>query len=230
MSRQKLVLTTFLLLAACATQASPEDRKMADALCAQGKTLLASGKKAEARDVYASATHRDINNPRAWNGLGVADDLLGKKSEAQDAYQHAVDLAPNDLTALNNLAHLYLESGDADAALRLLEPHADDKDATPTLKQNLAAARKAAQTKQAPTTENYADIGSFPTEGMANAHLKEARGILGGAGKDLTFTAVPEVKITGGTPTFAARINGKSPQDICDDLNPQAIPCVPHGK
>ena len=193
MSRPKLILFGLLILASCATSVAPEDRKMADALCAQGKTLLAAGKAGEARDVYASATHRDIDNPRAWNGLGVADDLLGKRLEAQDAYQHAVDLAPDDLTALNNLAHLYLEIGDADAALRLLEPHANDAGVTPTLKQNLAVARKSAEVKHAPTTENYADLGSFATEGMAKARLKEARGLLSDAG-DLTFTAVPEVK------------------------------------
>jgi tetratricopeptide (TPR) repeat protein len=230
MSRQKFVLLSLLILASCATPVSPEDRQMADALCAQGKSLLASGKTADARDVYASATHRDINNPRAWNGLGVADDLLGKRVEAEDAYEHAVDLAPGDLTALNNLAHLYLENGDPEAAQRLLEPHANDPGATATLKQNLAVARKAVAAKEPPEEESYADIGSFPTEGMAKAHLKEARGILGGEAKELTFSVAPEVKIAGGTPTFTARVTGKPPEDICDELNPQAIPCVPHGK
>jgi predicted Zn-dependent protease len=229
MPRQKFALLALVILSACATPASPEDRQMADALCAQGKALLAAGKTTDARDVYASATHRDIDNPRAWNGLGVADDLLGKRAEAEDAYQHAVDLAPGDLTALNNLAHLYLENGDPEAALRLLEPHAKDSGVTPTFKQNLAVARKTAAAKEPAAVESYADIGSFPTEGMAKAHIKEARGLLSDAG-DLTFSVAPEVKVAGGTPTFTARITGKPPQDICDELNPQAIPCVPQGK
>ena len=226
MPRSKIPLLCVLLLAGCAS-ASPEDQQMANALCAQGKTLLAAGKTGEARDMYTSATKRDDDNARAWNGLGVADDMMGKRDEAETAYKHAVDLAPNDLTAINNLAHLELEKGDAEEAVRLLEPHANDTDATQTLKQNLAAAQKALQNA---SDDNYADLGSSPTEGMANAHLKEAKGLLGSDARDLTFTVVPEVKISGGTPVFTARVTGKAPQDICDELNPRAFPCVPHGK
>jgi tetratricopeptide (TPR) repeat protein len=217
-----------LTLAACASHASPEDAKMANALCIQGKTLLASGKNADARDMYASATNRDRKNARAWNGMGVAYDMLGKRAEAMDAYQHAVELAPNDLSAVNNLAHLYIETGDAEDAVSLLEPYANDAAAPLALKQNLAAARKAASIKQTAKSDTYADLGSYPTEGMAQGHVIEARSLLDD--NEVVMAVAPEVKTGGGIPTFTIKATGRSPQSICDDLNPKAFPCIPHGK
>ena len=90
-----------------------------------GKNAARGGKNADARDVYASATHRDEQDARAWNGLGAAYDMLGKRAEAMDAYQHAIELAPNDVSIVNNLAHLYIETGDAQDAITLLYPFAD---------------------------------------------------------------------------------------------------------
>jgi tetratricopeptide (TPR) repeat protein len=226
---KRLSIGLFLFLAACATQASPDDMRMANNLCMQGKTLLAAGKTNEARDVYASATHRDDQNARAWNGLGVSLDLLGKRNEAEDAYKQAIDLAPGDLTAINNLAHLYLATGDADDAVRLLEEHENDPGVTPTFKQNLVAARKAAQLATPAAQENYADLGYYPTDGMAQAHVRAAEKLLD-SDSDIIFSVIPEVKIAGGTPVFTVHATGKAPQDICDMLNPQAFPCVTHGK
>jgi len=217
-----------LLAAACASQTSPEDAQMAGALCAQGKTLLASHKYSDARDIYLSATMRDSRNARAWNGLGVASDLLGKRDEAVSAYKHAIDLAPHDLTATNNLAHLYIETGKADEAVHLLEPYANDSSATPTMRQNLETARKAAQVNETATSEVYADIGSYPTEGMAQGHMAEIRKLLDD--KDVVLVITPEVKTGGGIPVFTIKATGRSPQSICEDLNAKAFPCVPVGK
>jgi tetratricopeptide (TPR) repeat protein len=229
MPRSKLLpLCLCFALAACAS-ASPEDAQMSNALCNQGKSLLSSGKTTDARDIYASATQRDADNARAWNGLGVANDLLGKKDEAQDAYRHALDLAPGDMTALNNLGHLYLTSGDPEDAVQLLEAYANDSGAPPALRQNYAAAKKAAAAREA-AVETYADLGASPTEGMAQAHISEVQELLGDDAQGLTFTVVPDVQVAGGTPVFTARASGKPPQDICDMLNPKAFPCVPHGK
>ncbi len=217
-----------LMLGACAT--SPEDAQMADALCEQGKTLLAAGKNREAHDVYASATYRDDDNARAWNGLGVADDLLGKREDAQKDYQHAVKLAPYDLAMVNNLGHSFIETGDADAAIALLQPVANDSTAPATLHQNLAMAEQMAQTKQTATSIVYADLGSYPTDGMAQGQLREAKAILGRDAKGLNFAIEPEVKTGGGVPTFTIKVTGRSPQDICDELNDKAFPCVPYNK
>jgi Tfp pilus assembly protein PilF len=229
MLRQKISpLFLCLILAACASHASTEDAQMANALCAQGKTLLATGKNADARDIYASATHRDEHNARAWNGLGVAYDMLGKHAEAMDAYQHAVALDPNDLSAMNNLAHLYIETGDAADAIALLEPYANDPKAPSTLKQNMVVARKAARVEQTAVSDVYADLGSYPTEGMAKGHLAEARHLLND--DEVVLAIEPEVKTGGGIPTFTIKATGRSPQSICDDMNAKAFPCIPHGK
>lgn len=216
--------------AACASQASPDDAKMANALGAQGKALLTQGKNAEARDIYQSAVSRDDHNAHLWNGLGVAYDLLGKRDKAKDAYQHAVKLAPNDLVAANNLAYLYLEEGDPASAVRLLAPFGEDATVPLALKQNLAKATKAATAKESLGNDVYADLGSYPTAGMARGRVAEAKKLLGKGAEELSFVVVPEVKVGGGTPVFTIKIVGADPQSICDDLNPKALPCVPFGK
>jgi tetratricopeptide (TPR) repeat protein len=218
-----------LALAACAG-ASPEDQQMAQALSAQGKKLLASGKTAEALDMYASALNRDDENAQAWDGLGVANDLLGKRAEAEDAYKNAVDLDPDDATAVNNLAHLYLEKGDPDAAVQLLQPYANTLKTPPTLRQNLTAATKALRVKQEKTGDVYADLGASPTEGMAQGRLAEVRHILDDDAEGLSFAIVPEVKTGGGIPVFTLRATGDDPRSICETLNAEAFPCIPHGK
>lgn len=229
MLRKVTPLLLCLLLTSCAG-ASPEDAQMSNALSAQGKTLLAATKNTEARDIYASAVERDDSNARAWNGLGVSYDLLGKRDKAQDAYQHAVNLDPHDMTAVNNLAHLYLEKGEAAEAVRLLTPYANDPAAPPTLKQNLAIATKSVQDKETIDGGVYADLGSSPTEGMAQGHVAEAKKILGRDAKGLTFLVIPEVMVGGGTPVFTIKVLGQDPQSICEDLFSQGLPCVPHGK
>ena len=226
MSPKKFAPLLFcVLLAACASAPSPEDAQMANSLCEQGKVLLKSGKNTNALDVYTSATTRDPQNSRAWNGLGVAYDLTGNKIAAKSAYQSALDLAPNDLSVVNNLAHLYLETNQPEEAVALLELHANDGNVPATLLQNLDTARKAVA---ATSTEVYAELGSYPTEGMARGHLSEVTSLLND--KNVTISIMPEVRIGGGTPTFTLKATGRSPISICADMNAEAIPCLPHGK
>jgi predicted Zn-dependent protease len=203
--------------------------QMANMLCAQGKVLLAKRKTSEARDMYANAVHRDPDNARAWNGLGVADDMLGKRKEAEDAYKQSIDLLPTDPTAANNLAHTDIATGDPEAAIALLEPFEANPAATPTLRQNLAAARKAISNRPVPH-QPYADLGASPTEGMAQAHLAEVRSLLGDESRNIDLAVVPDVKVSGGIPVFTIHATGKDPQEICDILNPQAFPCTVQGK
>ncbi len=231
MRRTKLpLLSVCLILAACALPARPEDTQMATSLCAQGKTLLVAGKTEEALAVYDSATEKDEQNAQAWNGLGVANDMLGKRDEALDAYQKAVDLAPEDRGANNNLAHLYLEMGKADEAVRLLQPLVDKPGAPPALRQNFEAATKALRIKQEQAGDSYADLGAYPTNGMAQGHLAEIHQLLDADMAGLTIAVMPEVKVGGGTPVFTIKATGRSPQSICDKLNAEAYPCIPHDK
>ena len=219
-----------LALAACAGQASPEDAQMSSALAAQGKALLVQGKNVQALDIYKSAIEHDDNNARAWNGLGAAYDLLGQKEQARDAFEHAVDLAPDDVGAVNNVAHAEIEQGDFDSALHLLAPYASKPDAPLTLKQNWDIATRMAHAKEAAASNVYADLGAYPTQGMARGHLAEVKKLLGSDADKITMSIVPEIKVTGGTPVFTIKATGKDPQDICDTLNAEAFPCVPVGK
>jgi tetratricopeptide (TPR) repeat protein len=223
------LLLAVVVLAACASRASPEDAKMAVALSAQGKALLSAGKTSEARDIYFSATSRDDQNARAWNGLGVSYDLLHKRALARDAYEHAIDLAPKDRTAANNLAHLYLAEGNADAAVELLEPFAKMKNAPDALKQNYAKAKKIVLDKEAEQEDPHADLGSFPTEGLAQGRIAKVKPLLEGM-EGLSFLVAPDVKTEENMPFFAAKVESKNPQAVCQRLISKGLLCSLHGK
>jgi len=235
---RSVVLLSLLALTACAGDPAPEDALMADSLASQGKALLAKGKYEEARDIYLSATSRNDLSPRAWNGLGVAYEMLGKRKAAREAYEKALELAPDDQAAANNYAHLLISEGEADEALQVLENHKDDSVAPKTLKQNFAKATKQAQAEQSkkPADEkpddseetSYADLGAAPTEGMAKNRIKQIKSALGSQAAGLSFRIVPEVKVFGGTPVFTIRGTGKDPQSLCEELNSLALPCFPH--
>ena len=224
------LLSVCLVLAACAMPVSPEEAQRTNELCAQGKKLLIAGKTTEALDMYASATNVDSRNVQAWNGLGVAQDMLGHSDKALDAYQKAVELDPTDASVTNNLAHLYLEMGDAEDAVRLLQPFADKLTLPPVLHQNFDAATKAVRVKQEQAGDTYADLGSYPTDGMAQGHLAEVRQLLDGDAEGITLIIDPEVKVGGGTPVFTIKATGRSPLDLCENLNAKAYPCLPHVK
>lgn len=253
--KKTLFLWAFVLLSACATTPGPEDVAMANALCDQAKILLMQGQKDQARDLYTSATTRDANNPRAWNGLGVVDELLGKGDEAAAAFDRAMHLSPDNRAIINNRAHLALDKGDYDQAIVWLEPFRHDGDLPPAIRQNLAAAYGAvgrnddatqllsidltpAQVRQrllgyqnrARSHESYADLGSYPTDAMAQAHITEARTMIDNPGDDIKFTVVPDVKISGGIPVFTVHVTGASPTVLCTAFNSSGFPCIPHGK
>jgi Tfp pilus assembly protein PilF len=227
--KKKFLLLTVVVLTACASHASPEDAKMASALTAQGKALLSAGKTSEARDIYVSAVSRDNKNARAWNGLGVSYDLLRKHERARDAYQRAIDLAPNDMTAANNLAHLYLEEENAEAAVALLEPYARKKNAPDALKQNFVKAKLIVQDKEAAKEKSHANLGSFPTKGLAWGQIAKAKTMLEGV-EGLSFVVVPDVKIDQDTPFFVAKAESEKPQMVCRRLDPKGFPCTIHLK
>ncbi len=221
---------TISLLVLCATlsacaSVSPEDAKMSLALSAQGKALLAEGKKAEARDVYASAVKRNDENARAWNGLGVTNELLGKKTAAREAYQKALDLAPGDMTAANNLAHLYLAQNKAQEAYDLLKPFAGKRNAPEALRQNFAKAAQVLKDKEG--QKPYADLGSFRTEGLAQGIAAKAQKSLDDS--DLVFNVAPEVKKKDGTPVFTVKVTGAAPASVCERLKAKAVSCVARG-
>ncbi|MDD3029626.1 MAG: tetratricopeptide repeat protein [Alphaproteobacteria bacterium] len=259
MSLFRLVSCTVLCasLAACASAPAPKNEPMTTAMTAQGKALLSKGKKEEARDIYLSALARDKNNARAWNGLGVAYDLLGDRAKARDAYEHAQALLPHDITVANNLAHLYLEDGRPAEALKLLAPHINDKNAPSIVRQNYERAQtllRAPASKPAKATPAkkrtapppvkkekpakkaveiqgkkmaYATLGSFPTEGLAKAHLSRVKPLLEGL-KSLTLSLTPDVQVSGGTPVFTLKAKTQDPEAVCRRVAPQGFTCTPY--
>lgn len=251
------VCLTSVLLAACAP--SEEDVRMAASLSDQGKGLLAANKADEARDTYLAATARDGGNARAWNGLGAAQDILGKTAEAEQAYRKALAVDAGNLAAANNLSRLILSRGEVAEAIALLEPHAGQEAFLPPMRVNLAHAyalagrdadadailrgvlpadqikrRRAAWHAERMAFEShaevYADLGSYPTEAMAQGFVTRARAIGGNDAALWVFAVTPEVKIMGGTPVFSVRVTGAAPAEICDLYKAQAVPCVPVGK
>lgn len=75
---------------------------------------------------------------RAHIGRGIALDLTGRFEQAQTAYLAALDLAPGDTRAQNNLALSYAFAGNFGRAVEIMHPMATAPTATPRLRQNLA--------------------------------------------------------------------------------------------
>lgn len=68
------------------------------------------------------ATALDESEPRRWIKLGNVQMVLGRQPAAYLAYQRAVDLAPDNIEALENLAILAVRQRDYDSAKRFVEP------------------------------------------------------------------------------------------------------------
>lgn len=114
----------------------------ADFHCAYGRVLLKLKRAQEARTQYEEALVISPRDKQALNGFGVALDYLGDHEHARMEYKKELAEAPGDLATLNNLAHSYMLSADYIRAAKLLAPHANDPDASATLKLNLAEAER----------------------------------------------------------------------------------------
>jgi len=251
-----------------------EEERLSESLADAGKDLLASGKNAEAVAKYQEAIGHNNANSRAWNGQGAAYVLAGDYEKAKEAFSRALELDPQNPAIANNLAHVYMETGDAGAAVELLTPFAESKDAPEQLMQNfeLAKAAKAAsqtpvqskpviEEKKAPAKagdkkkskpgkaaeqkkektepkavtapsasvpaakEEFADLGSFATQGMAEGKAELVRDILKDSKDLLTIKIVPVLKDANGVPAFNVRAYGKTSHDACENLKAASYPC-----
>jgi Tfp pilus assembly protein PilF len=72
-----------------------------------------AGQLDAAEEEYRSIIEKQPDSVRAWVNLGNVRSRQGLASEAERAYRRALDLAPEDPDALNNLAWLLLEGGTA---------------------------------------------------------------------------------------------------------------------
>jgi len=81
---------------------------------AQLRSALAleqAGRLEEAAQAYARILDRHPQSPRAWVNLGNVEAARRRSAEAEAAYRRAIEIAPDQPEALNNLAWLLLQQG-----------------------------------------------------------------------------------------------------------------------
>lgn len=85
-----------------------------------GNVALARGEANLALQSFARAVEISPGEPRTWNAIGIALELLGRPGEAERAYRQALEAAPGYGPALANLCLAVLRRGDFTAAEDLL--------------------------------------------------------------------------------------------------------------
>jgi Flp pilus assembly protein TadD len=95
---------------------------------------------AAAEALFARVVTLDPNDTVALCDLGVARDLQGHHADAQEAYRMALGAAPTSISAQVNMGLSMALSGNADGAVRLLQPLAAAPDAAPRVREDFALA------------------------------------------------------------------------------------------
>jgi len=226
-----------------------------------GRLLLKLGQAEAAKEQYEKALALDSDDIKALNGLGVALDYLGDHERAQKVYRDALDDDSDNMSTLSNLGHSYVLSGSYEAAIRLLEPYVGNKNATPVLRQNLAEAYgllgmevdaermermdlneaeikknrtfyQTQRTKLALVPKFYADLGSFPTEDIAEVKKNMAAHIVGVESEKLKIIVKSGVSVSGGTPHFNVLVSGFSNSyqlhNFCELIKKAEFSCSEH--
>lgn len=104
-----------------------------------GVTLVALNQPAQAIEILQQSLKK-TPDPRAYGGVGVAEDLLGDFKAAEDAYRQGLTLAPGDLSLRNNLGLSQAIAGQYEAAVETLRGVATDPAAGARHRLNLALA------------------------------------------------------------------------------------------
>lgn len=108
-----------LVLAAGGCKSSVEKARAYDALYDQ---MMVNKAYPAAMHTIAQATVLDDNDPVRWIKLGAVQNILDRPAQAMISYQRALDLAPDNLDALENLAILAVRAKDYSSAKRFVEP------------------------------------------------------------------------------------------------------------
>ncbi len=90
--------------------------------------------------LYDALIDWDPYDHRAWNGKGVALDMLARHSEAQVAYREGLAAAPGNPNLSNNLGLSLALTGQLDEAIEVLSAVAEGRADIVTARQNLALA------------------------------------------------------------------------------------------
>src|SRR5215469_10478253 len=92
----------------------------ADPTLAEAMALLQSGDAAGAARMLETLTGREPRNGRAWRNLGVAYERTKEPDRAIAAFQHAIEVQPEMVGPLYNIAIAYAAKKDADAVFAWL--------------------------------------------------------------------------------------------------------------
>jgi Flp pilus assembly protein TadD len=103
-----------------------------------GRMLLASDPRG-AEQSFLEALSHDPRDAKALNDLGIARDLQGRHADAQAAYRQALGVAPEMQAAIANLALSLALGGQAAQGAALLRPLAGAPNASPRVRQDMAA-------------------------------------------------------------------------------------------
>jgi Flp pilus assembly protein TadD len=104
-----------------------------------GNVLLALDRPSQAVAQFEEAL-KSAQDPRIYNGLGVAHDMMGEHGRAQDFYRKGLAFDRENLGLRNNLGLSLSASGEHAAAIEVLKSVAEQPGATPRHRQNLALA------------------------------------------------------------------------------------------
>lgn len=110
-----------------------------DALIGIGRLRLTTD-PATAEQMFMNALKQKPRDSVALNNLGIARDLQGRHKDAQMAYAEAIAAAPDARAPQVNLALSLALSGRAAEATRMLQPLADEPNATVRERHDYAAA------------------------------------------------------------------------------------------
>ena len=102
------------------------------------KAQLAASMLADAQETMERARALMSDDWQMHLVMGILEDRLEKFELAQQSYRKALELSPDNVAALNNLAMSLAMSGEIDEAIATLRKLADSENATSLTRQNLA--------------------------------------------------------------------------------------------
>lgn len=125
--------------AASYTQALALEDDNVPARIGLARTRLATD-PAAAESILTEIVGHDPHNATAENDLGIARDLQGRHADAEAAYRAAISAMPENQAIQINYGLSLALAGHPAEALRVLRPIAENPDATPRARQDLAVA------------------------------------------------------------------------------------------
>ena len=111
-----------------------------EGLIGKGRVALAQNRGQDALVLYGEALKIEPQSPDAWNGVGVAYDILGDHTQARATYSKVLSLAPNHVAASNNLGVSLALGGNSAQAVSLLSDLSRSFLDSSKIRQNLAFA------------------------------------------------------------------------------------------